>query len=105
MKFVDSVTINISSGNGGNGCISFRREKYIPKGGPDGGNGGAGGNIWIIAIPNLNTLTDYRIKKHFYAEHGKNGSSSNCTGKKGQDIILKVPLGTRIVDIQTKIIL
>ncbi|WP_343126420.1 Obg family GTPase CgtA [Buchnera aphidicola] len=105
MKFIDMAIINVSSGNGGHGCISFRREKYIPKGGPDGGNGGKGGNIWITAISNINTLTDYKNKKNFIACHGKNGKNSQRTGKKGKDILLKVPLGTRIIDFSTKIIL
>uniref|UniRef100_A0A451DFG6 GTPase Obg n=1 Tax=Buchnera aphidicola (Cinara pseudotsugae) TaxID=2518978 RepID=A0A451DFG6_9GAMM len=101
MKFVDSVVIHVSAGNGGHGCTSFRREKFIPKGGPDGGDGGDGGNIWIISDLNMNSLTDYRIKKIFYAENGKNGFKSNSSGKKGQDTCIRVPLGTRITDIET----
>ncbi|WP_075433962.1 Obg family GTPase CgtA [Buchnera aphidicola] len=99
MKFVDSATIHVSAGNGGNGCISFRREKFIPKGGPDGGDGGDGGNIWIISDTNMNSLTDYRIQKTFYAENGKNGSSANSSGRKGEDIFIRVPLGTRIINL------
>ncbi|VFP88472.1 GTPase ObgE/CgtA [Buchnera aphidicola (Cinara piceae)] len=105
MKFVDSVTIHVSAGNGGNGCISFRREKFIPKGGPDGGDGGDGGNIWIISDLNMNSLTDYKIKKIFYAENGKNGSGSNSSGKKGKDTFIKVPLGTRIFNNENKSII
>ncbi|ABJ90709.1 Obg family GTPase CgtA [Buchnera aphidicola] len=102
MKFVDSVIINVSAGKGGDGCISFRREKFVPKGGPDGGNGGDGGNIWIVSNTNINTLTDYRIKKIFQSENGKNGLNSNRSGKNGKDIYIPVPLGTRIIDNDTK---
>ncbi|VFP78236.1 GTPase ObgE/CgtA [Buchnera aphidicola (Cinara cuneomaculata)] len=101
MKFVDSATIHVSAGNGGHGCISFRREKFIPKGGPDGGDGGDGGNIWIISDLNMNSLTDYRIKKTFCAEHGQNGSHANSSGRKGKDIFIRVPVGTRIINIDT----
>lgn len=102
MKFVDSAIIHLFAGNGGNGCVSFRREKYIPRGGPDGGDGGNGGNIWLITDLNMNSLTDYRIKKKFQAEHGKNGYKSKSSGKKGNDIFIKVPLGTRVIDFQNK---
>ncbi|WP_075432019.1 Obg family GTPase CgtA [Buchnera aphidicola] len=102
MKFVDSAIINLSAGNGGDGCISFRREKYIPKGGPDGGDGGQGGNVWLIIDLNMNSLIDYRINKTYQAEHGKNGFSSKSSGKKGRDIFIKIPLGTRIFDFDTK---
>lgn len=105
MKFVDSATIHVCAGKGGDGCISFRREKFIPKGGPDGGNGGNGGNIWIVSNLNMNSLTDYRIKKNFYAEKGKNGSSSNSSGKKGKDIFIPVPLGTRIINIDSSTVI
>ncbi|VFP79256.1 Obg family GTPase CgtA [Buchnera aphidicola] len=105
MKFVDSVIIHVSAGNGGNGCISFRREKFIPKGGPDGGDGGDGGNIWIISDLNMNSLTDYRIKKIFYAENGKNGFNSNRSGKKGKDTFIRVPLGTRVLNTENKSII
>ncbi|MXP51092.1 Obg family GTPase CgtA [Pantoea sp. SoEX] len=98
MKFVDEATILVVAGNGGNGCVSFRREKYIPKGGPDGGDGGDGGNVYLIADENLNTLIDFYFKKVFYAQHGKNGGSKNCRGKSGEDIFVKVPLGTRVID-------
>ncbi|AKC32596.1 GTPase CgtA/YhbZ [Candidatus Pantoea carbekii] len=105
MKFVDEVKIFVAAGDGGNGCISFRREKYIPKGGPDGGDGGNGGNVYLLADENLNTLIDFCFKKSFQAEHGQNGQSSNCTGKSGKDTILKVPLGTRVIDCNTQEIL
>ncbi|MDL4912723.1 MAG: Obg family GTPase CgtA [Enterobacterales bacterium endosymbiont of Blomia tropicalis] len=98
MKFVDEATILIVAGDGGNGCVSFRREKYIPKGGPDGGDGGDGGDVYLIADENLNTLIDYRFEKSFRAERGQNGQSRDCTGKRGKDIVIKVPVGTRVID-------
>lgn len=101
MKFVDEATIRVEAGDGGNGVVSFRREKYIPKGGPDGGDGGDGGNVFMIADTNLNTLVDYKFTKFYKAERGQNGMSSDCTGAKGTDIILKVPVGTRITDKET----
>lgn len=101
MKFVDEAVIRVEAGDGGNGCASFRREKYIPKGGPDGGDGGDGGDVYLLADENLNTLIDYRFERGFRAERGENGRGSNCTGKRGQDITLKVPVGTRAVDEET----
>ncbi|CUX95779.1 GTPase ObgE/CgtA [Candidatus Mikella endobia] len=101
MKFIDEVKILVTAGNGGNGCISFHKEKYILHGGPDGGDGGDGGDIWILADENINTLIDYRFKKKFYAENGGNGQRYNCTGKKGKNCIILVPVGTRIVDLKT----
>ncbi|MTD27872.1 Obg family GTPase CgtA [Erwinia sorbitola] len=98
MKFVDEATILVVAGDGGNGCVSFRREKYIPRGGPDGGDGGDGGDVYMQADENLNTLIDYRFEKSFRAERGQNGQSRDCTGKRGVDIIVKVPVGTRIID-------
>ncbi|MEN4890896.1 MAG: Obg family GTPase CgtA [Erwinia billingiae] len=98
MKFVDEATILVAAGDGGNGCVSFRREKYIPRGGPDGGDGGDGGDVYMQADENLNTLIDYRFEKSFRSERGQNGQSRDCTGKRGQDIIIKVPVGTRIID-------
>ncbi|PIJ44284.1 MULTISPECIES: Obg family GTPase CgtA [Erwiniaceae] len=98
MKFVDEATILVVAGDGGNGCISFRREKYIPKGGPDGGDGGDGGDVWLVADENLNTLIDYRFEKAFRAERGQNGQSRDCTGKRGKDVTVKVPMGTRVID-------
>ncbi|MCX8965625.1 Obg family GTPase CgtA [Erwinia psidii] len=98
MKFVDEATILVAAGDGGNGCVSFRREKYIPKGGPDGGDGGDGGDVYLQADENLNTLIDYRFEKSFRAERGQNGQSRDCIGKRGQDIIIKVPVGTRVID-------
>lgn len=101
MKFVDEATIRVQAGDGGNGVVSFRREKYVPRGGPDGGNGGNGGSVYITADNNLNTLVDYRFTKIFQARRGENGSSADCTGADGEDLYLKVPPGTRITDEQT----
>lgn len=101
MKFVDEAEIRVEAGDGGNGCISFRREKYVPRGGPDGGDGGDGGDVWLIADENLNTLIDYRFERFHRAERGQNGMSRNCTGKRGQDLIIPVPIGTRARDIET----
>lgn len=89
MKFVDEASILVVAGDGGNGCVSFRREKYIPKGGPDGGDGGDGGDVWMEADENLNTLIDYRFEKSFRAERGQNGASRDCTGKRGKDVTIK----------------
>jgi GTP-binding protein len=98
MGFVDEAVISVQSGDGGRGCVSFRREKYIPKGGPDGGDGGNGGNAIIRATKRLHTLTDYSLRKHFKAQHGRPGRGKGQTGKDGKDIILEVPLGTIIYD-------
>lgn len=101
MKFVDEATIMVAAGDGGNGCVSFRREKYIPKGGPDGGDGGDGGDVWLLADENLNTLIDYRFERSFRAERGQNGQGRDCTGRRGKDITVKVPVGTRVIDTGT----
>lgn len=101
MKFVDEASIKVQAGDGGNGIVSFRREKYIPRGGPDGGDGGDGGNVYLVADPNLNTLVDYRFTRFYAAERGENGGSADCTGARGSDIFLKVPVGTRIHDEET----
>ena len=103
MKFLDEVKIYISSGNGGPGCISFRREANVPKGGPDGGNGGDGGNVIIKTVDNLNTLIDYRYKQHFKAKSGQHGMGKNRNGHNADDIILKVPFGTEILNEDKKI--
>ncbi|WP_415889504.1 Obg family GTPase CgtA [Neptuniibacter sp. SY11_33] len=105
MKFVDEAVITVEAGKGGNGCMSFRREKYIPKGGPDGGDGGDGGSVFFEADENLNTLIDYRFTRHYKSENGKGGTSRNCTGPKGEDLVLKVPVGTTIIDTDTDEIL
>jgi len=98
MKFLDQAKIYVKSGNGGAGCISFRREKYIAFGGPNGGDGGAGGNVWAEAADDLNTLIDYRYRQHFKAKTGTHGMGRDRTGKDGEDIIIKVPVGTQIFD-------
>lgn len=99
--FVDEAQITITAGNGGDGCASFRREKFIPKGGPDGGNGGQGGKVWFEAIENTHTLYNFRSQKQFSADEGKAGKGGFCTGKNGQDLILKVPVGTVIRNRET----
>ena len=98
MKFVDVATIEVWAGNGGQGCISFRREKYIPKGGPDGGDGGDGGSVIFVADDGRNTLVDYYYRKHFRARHGGPGSGNNRHGRRGEDLELKVPVGTMVYD-------
>ena len=105
MKFLDLVKVYIKSGNGGSGALSFRREKYIEKGGPDGGNGGNGGSVWAIPDKSLNTLIDFKYKQHQFAKNGKPGQGKKKTGETGQDIFLKVPLGTEILDENQQIIL
>lgn len=101
MKFVDEAPIVVEAGKGGNGCMSFRREKYIPKGGPDGGDGGDGGSVFLQADDAVNTLIDYRYTRRYRAPNGGNGTSRNCTGQKGEDLILRVPVGTTAIDIDT----
>ena len=101
MKFVDEATIQVQAGKGGNGCVSFRREKYVPFGGPDGGDGGDGGSIFLEADVALNTMVDYRYTRHFRADSGKSGSGANCTGKSGDDLVLPVPVGTTVLDEDT----
>ncbi|WP_187625628.1 Obg family GTPase CgtA [Pseudomonas congelans] len=102
MKFVDEVSIRVKAGDGGNGCMSFRREKFIENGGPNGGGGGDGGSIFMVAHVNLNTLVDYRYTRHFDAERGSNGGSADCTGRKGEELVLRVPVGTTIIDATTQ---
>ncbi|WP_299145282.1 GTPase ObgE [uncultured Tateyamaria sp.] len=98
MKFLDLAKVYIRSGSGGNGCISFRREKYIEYGGPDGGDGGSGGSVWAEAVDGLNTLIDFRYQQHFFAKNGVPGMGRQRTGKDGDDIVLRVPVGTEILD-------
>ncbi|MEQ3695369.1 MAG: Obg family GTPase CgtA [Pseudomonadales bacterium] len=105
MKFVDEAPIRVEAGKGGNGCLSFRREKYIPRGGPDGGDGGDGGSVFLEGDASLNTLVDYRFTRNFRAETGQGGQGRNMTGRKGEDLILKVPVGTSAIDIETDEIL
>lgn len=101
MKFVDEAIIRVEAGDGGNGVMGFRREKYVPKGGPDGGDGGDGGSVYLLADENLNTLIDYQFEKFHRAERGENGQGANCTGKGGEDLFVKVPVGTRATDEDT----
>ncbi len=98
MKFLDLCKVYIRSGGGGSGCVSFRREKFIEFGGPDGGDGGNGGSVWAEAVDGLNTLIDFRYQQHFFAKSGQGGMGSQRTGKTGDDIVLKVPVGTEIID-------
>ena len=101
MKFVDEATIEVTAGKGGNGCVSFRREKYVPKGGPDGGDGGDGGSVFLEGDVALNTMIDYRYPRRFRADNGEAGRGRNCSGKSGEDLILPVPLGTTVLDDET----
>jgi GTP-binding protein len=98
MKFVDEASIKVFAGKGGNGCLSFRREKYVAKGGPDGGDGGDGGSVYLEADSNLNTMVDYRFVRSYRAENGEPGRGRNCTGKSGEDLVLHVPVGTTVID-------
>ncbi len=100
--FIDEATIDVKAGNGGNGCISFRREKYVPKGGPDGGMGGRGGSVILRADRQLTTLMDYRYQRHYSAKSGDHGQGANKTGRNGEDIILRVPCGTIIKDVESE---
>lgn len=102
MKFVDEVSIFVKAGDGGNGCMSFRREKFIENGGPNGGDGGDGGSVYMVADENLNTLVDYRYTRRFDAERGANGGSTDCTGRKGEEMVLRVPVGTTVIDAGTQ---
>ena len=98
MKFVDEATITVHGGNGGNGCLSFRRERFIPKGGPDGGDGGDGGDVYLHARAGINTLADFRYTRSFKAQRGSDGRGRNCTGKSGEDLFIDVPVGTEVFD-------
>ncbi|MEY2632539.1 MAG: hypothetical protein RIR00_1193 [Pseudomonadota bacterium] len=105
MKFIDEAKIYVHAGDGGNGAASFRREKYIPKGGPDGGDGGRGGSIYVVADRNINTLVDYRYTRKFLAQRGENGRGSDCYGAAGEDITLRMPVGTVISDLNTETVM
>lgn len=105
MKFVDEASIKVEAGRGGNGCLSFRREKYIAKGGPDGGDGGDGGSVFLRADEAVNTLIDYRYQRYYKAENGQPGGGKNCTGKGGDDLELLVPVGTTLIDEDTQEVL
>ncbi|MGB9510732.1 MAG: GTPase ObgE [Candidatus Acidiferrum sp.] len=96
--FVDEAKISVKAGDGGNGCVAFRREKYVPRGGPSGGDGGHGGSVYLEANPNDNTLLRYRYNREFKADRGRHGEGSNCTGVSGEDMILRVPVGTLVFD-------
>lgn len=98
MKFVDEVRIRVQAGAGGNGCVSFRREKYVPRGGPDGGDGGKGGDVVLVAVPSKHTLLDFRYRHLFRAPSGKHGSGQNRHGRGGEDLVLEVPVGTVVKD-------
>ena len=102
MKFVDEATIRIEAGNGGPGACSFRREKFVPFGGPDGGDGGAGGSVYLVGRDDLNTLADFRHSRVFRAEHGQRGGTKDCTGRSAKDLVIFVPLGTRVMDSETE---
>ena len=101
MKFIDEAIIDVTAGDGGKGCVSFRREKYVPKGGPDGGDGGDGGSVWVEADENLNTLIDFRHERQFRAQRGENGMGRQMYGKAGEDVTIRVPIGTEIINVAT----
>jgi GTP-binding protein len=101
MKFVDEASIHVSAGKGGNGCLSFRREKYVERGGPDGGDGGDGGSVYLVADAGLNTMIDYRYQRRYRAGNGEPGRGRNCTGAGGADLELQVPVGTSVLDEET----
>src|SRR5512139_4032331 len=96
--FVDEVDIRVSAGDGGRGCVSFRREKYVPRGGPNGGDGGSGGSVYLEASPHLNTLVNFRFHPEYHAERGAHGQGSNRTGRDGADLTLDVPVGTVVLE-------
>lgn len=102
MKLVDEADILVKAGDGGNGCVSFRREKFIPKGGPDGGDGGSGGSVWLVADENLNTLVDFRHQRRFRARRGENGAGRQMTGHGGEDVRIQVPVGTVVINVDTE---
>jgi GTP-binding protein len=101
MKFIDEADVRVEAGSGGDGCVSFRREKFIPRGGPDGGDGGAGGSIWLIAREGVNTLADFRVRRRFRAESGRRGGGQDMTGASGEDLLIEVAKGTEVHDIDT----
>src|SRR5690625_4896312 len=96
MKFIDEAIIKVQAGAGGSGCLSFRREKFIPFGGPDGGNGGKGGSAYLIADENINTLVEFRHRRHFRAQRGENGRGRLQAGKNGENLYIRVPVGTEV---------
>ena len=94
--FVDEATISVAGGDGGNGCLSFRREKFVPRGGPDGGDGGSGGSVWLLATDEANTLLAFRYKSHFHADRGRHGQGARKSGRSGEDLTVAVPVGTLV---------
>ena len=105
MKFVDEARMTVKAGNGGRGCLSFRREKSAPFGGPDGGDGGLGGDVWLRAAEGINTLADFRIERTYKAQNGQPGSGNDCSGRGGQDLEVIVPVGTIVQDRDTQEVL
>ena len=105
MKFVDEATVRVEAGRGGDGCVSFRREKYVPRGGPDGGDGGDGGSVFLIAREDINTLADFRVQSRFKAKSGSGGAGKERTGASGDNLYISVPKGTVISDLDTEEIL
>ncbi len=101
MKFVDEATIHVRSGDGGRGCVSFRREKFVPRGGPDGGDGGRGGNVILLADPHMTSLLDFKYKREFIAKRGEHGKGKKCHGRNAPDLVIKVPVGTVVKDART----
>ena len=101
MKFIDEASIEVHAGKGGDGSASFRREKFVPRGGPDGGDGGRGGSIYAVAYRNINTLVDYRFERIHRAKNGEPGRGSDCNGKSAADIVLRVPAGTVVSDLDS----
>jgi len=101
MQFLDEASIIVEAGRGGNGCLSFRREKYVPRGGPDGGDGGHGGSVYLIGDDSLNTLIDFKFQRYYQAESGDAGQGRQMAGKAGEDLIVKVPVGTTVIDEET----
>ena len=102
MKFVDEADVRVEAGNGGDGCVSFRREKFVPRGGPDGGDGGAGGSIYLVAREGVNTLADFRVRRRFRAQSGRRGGGQDMTGASGEDLVVEVPKGTEVHDVDTR---
>lgn len=101
MQFVDEASIIVEAGRGGNGCLSFRREKYVPKGGPDGGDGGHGGSVYLVGDDSLNTLIDFKYQRFYQAESGRPGQGRQMSGRAGDDLVVKVPVGTTVIDEDT----
>ena len=101
MKFVDEAKLKVHAGNGGRGCVSFRREKFVPFGGPDGGDGGLGGSVYLKAVEGMNTLADFRISRTYRGQNGEGGSGNDCTGHGGDDTYVAIPIGTVVADAET----